>query len=121
MARGGSKSLRTLFTLVIGIPAVIVIMALAVVNNQAVTVTLDPFTPQTPFFAVTVPLYAVFFVAMMLGVILGGVATWMRQGRFRKAARQNRREAERWHDEADRLKEQARADHPALPPPRRAA
>jgi uncharacterized integral membrane protein len=114
--------MRTLVTLLIGIPVVVVVMALAVVNNQPVTIALDPFTPQTPILSFTVPLYAVFFGALMLGALLGGMATWMRQGRYRKAARVNRKEAARWHDEADRLKAAAQGPGaPALPAPRRAA
>ena len=113
--------MRTLVTILVAVPVVIVVMALAVVNNQPTTVVLDPFTPQAPLVSFTVPLYAVFFVSVMLGVVLGGIATWLRQGRFRKAARQNRREAVRWHDEAERLKEERRSAAPALPPTRSAA
>jgi uncharacterized integral membrane protein len=112
---------RTLAAILIGVPLVIVVLALAVANNHPVTVTFDPFTPNTPFYALTLPLYAIFFASVMLGVIVGGVATWLRQGRFRKAARQNRREARHWHDEADRLKERQGSGAPALPSPRRAA
>jgi uncharacterized integral membrane protein len=116
--------LRTLLWLLIGGPVAIVVMALAVVNNQPVTIAFDPFTPQTPFYAVTVPLYVIFFVALMLGIVLGGVGTWTRQGRFRKAARRNRREAARWRVEAERLRgepAQGPAGATALPAPRRAA
>jgi uncharacterized integral membrane protein len=114
--------MRTLVTLLVVIPVVVVVMALAVVNNQPVTISLDPFTPATPFLSFTVPLYAVFFGALMLGTLLGGIGTWFGQGRHRKAARRNRREADRWHDEADRLKaEREPAGVPALPGPRRAA
>jgi uncharacterized integral membrane protein len=112
---------RTLVTLLIGIPLVIVVLALAVVNNQPTTVVFDPFTPATPFFSLSVPLYVIFFVSVMLGIVIGGFATWLRQGRFRKAARQNRREAVRWHDEAERLKDQRASAGPALPPPSRRA
>jgi uncharacterized integral membrane protein len=113
--------MRTLVTFLIGIPVVVVVMALAVVNNQPVTIALDPFTPQTPILSFTVPLYAVFFGALMLGALLGGMATWMRQGHYRKAVRVNRKEATRWHDEADRLKAAQAVNAPALPAPRRAA
>lgn len=114
--------MRTLVTLLIAIPVVIVLMALAVVNNQPTTVVFDPFTPATPFLAVTLPLYAFFFVTLMAGIVIGGAAAWLRQGRFRKAARRNRREADRWHQEADRLKaSQPASGAPALPAPRRAA
>ena len=61
------------------------VMALAVVNNQSVTLIFDPFTPQAPFFSLTVPLYAVFFVALLVGVLIGGFGAWSAQGRFRRA------------------------------------
>ncbi len=96
--------MKTLLWLLIGGPVAVIVIALAVVNNQPVTIALDPFTPQTPWFAFTIPLYAVFFVALMAGIILGGIGTWTKQGRFRKAARQNRREAARWRVEAEQLK-----------------
>ncbi|BBE73724.1 LapA family protein [Oharaeibacter diazotrophicus] len=117
--------MKSLVLLLVGGPVAVVLMAIAVVNNQPVTIAFDPFTPSTPFLALTVPLYVVFFGALLLGIALGGVATWARQGRFRKAARVNRREAARWRVEAERLKEVAAAPAPsggtALPAPRRAA
>lgn len=118
--------MRSLVFLLIGFPVAIILMAIAVVNNQPVTISLDPFTPATPFLSVTVPLYVVFFAALTLGVVVGSLATWARQGRFRKAARVNRREAARWRVEAERLKETPPAASappagPALPAPRRAA
>lgn len=119
---------RTLIWLLIGAPIVLVVIALALVNNQPVTLVLDPFTPATPFLTATVPLYAVIFVSLWIGALVGGVAVWARQGRFRKAARQNRREASRWKGEAERLKgEQAPGNGAVvpgaigLPAPRRAA
>ena len=103
--------MKTFLKLLILGPIAIVIMALAVVNNQPVKLVFDPFTPDAPMFSLTLPLYAVFFGALLVGIILGGFGAWTGQGRFRKAARDNRREAQRWKTEADRLKEQA----PALP------
>ena len=108
--------MRTLLWLLIGGPLAIIIMALAVVNNQPVTIALDPFTPETPYFSLTVPLYAVFFGALLVGILIGGIAAWARQGRFRRAARRNRREAQRWRGEAERLKESGEAaGYPARP------
>ncbi len=122
--------MKSLVLLLIGFPIAIVLMAIAVVNNQPVTISLDPFTPATPFLAVTVPLYGVFFGALMLGVVIGSLSTWAKQGRFRRAARVNRKEAARWRVEAERLKEDgatagsataARPSGLSLPAPRRAA
>lgn len=101
--------MKTFLKLIILGPIAIVVMALAVVNNQSVTLIFDPFTPQAPFFSLTVPLYAVFFVALLVGVLIGGFGAWSAQGRFRRAARMSRREAQHWKGEADRLKEQTAA------------
>lgn len=119
----GQQVVRTLIFLLIGAPIALVIVALALVNNQPVTILLDPFTPETPYLTVTVSLYVIFFVTLMAGVFIGGIAVWARQGRFRKAARQNRREASRWRGEAERLREQTAAtpSGPALPAPGRRA
>jgi hypothetical protein len=40
----------------------------------------------------------------MIGVIAGGVATWLAQGKYRRAARLSRAEAERLRGEARTLK-----------------
>ncbi|ODN70890.1 LapA family protein [Methylobrevis pamukkalensis] len=111
-----------LWLLIVG-PIAVVIIALAMVNNQPVTIILDPVTPATPLLTLTVPLYGVFFAMLMAGVVIGGIAVWARQGRFRRAARQNRRDAARWQSEAERLREETQvvSDTPALPVPRRAA
>jgi len=56
-------------------------------------------------------------LAAMLGVVAGAFATWLSQGRHRRASRQNRVEADKWRAEAQALKA-ARAretPHPALP------
>ncbi len=115
--------MRLLLWLLIGGPIAVVIIALAMVNNQPVTILLDPVTPDAPLLSLTVPLYGVFFVMLMAGVLLGGIAVWANQGRFRRAARQSRRDAARWRIEAERLREETRlaTDTPALPVPRRAA
>ncbi len=67
----------------------------------------------------TVPLYVVFFGALMVGVVIGSLSTWAKQGRFRRAARVNRKEAARWRVEAERLKEDGAAGSAATAPPGR--
>jgi uncharacterized integral membrane protein len=100
---------RAFLKLLILGPVAIVVMALAVVNNQPVRLVFDPFTPEAPLLSLTAPLYAVFFVALLAGVLIGGFGAWSSQGRVRRAARASRREAEEWKGEAGRLKEQAAA------------
>jgi len=47
--------------------------------------------------------------------VLGGFGAWAGQGSARKAARVNRREAQRWKVEAERLKDEVVAADPVRP------
>jgi uncharacterized integral membrane protein len=81
--------------------AVLIIFALA--NRQAVTVNFNPFTapgdPAMPGFGV--PLFLVIFGVLLVGVILGGIATWFAQGQHRREERAFKRENERLHRELE--------------------
>lgn len=94
----------------------IVLVAFCFANRQLVTVSFDPFsTPDNAAFALPVPLFAVVIAVAMLGVVAGASATWLAQGRHRRAARQNRREAAKWRSEAQALKAALPPGAPALP------
>ena len=43
------------------------------------------------------------FGALLVGVVIGGMAMWITQGRWRRIARRRGAEAVRWQAEADRL------------------
>ncbi|MFH3481578.1 MULTISPECIES: lipopolysaccharide assembly protein LapA domain-containing protein [unclassified Xanthobacter] len=90
-------------SILIGLPFSVLIIALAVANRREVLVSLDPFSPNSPVLAATVPLYAVIFASLLVGVILGGAVTWVRQGRFRREARMARREQKAAAPRADGL------------------
>ena len=76
-------------------PIAILVVLLAVANRGPVTLSLDPFSREAPEIAFTVPLFALIFGAVMLGVILGGMAAWLAQGKHRRAERRYKREARR--------------------------
>ncbi|MBN9248517.1 MAG: LapA family protein [Hyphomicrobium sp.] len=94
---------RRILALLIGFPLGIILVAIAVSNRQPVDLILDPFRPETPALSVELPFYIYLMAALVLGVILGGVATWMGQSRWRQTARSQGRRAARWQAEADRL------------------
>ena len=79
--------LRNIVTAVILIPLAIIIVGFAVANRQAVTVSFDPFDSSQPAYSLTLPLFAVIFLLVILGVVIGGVAAWLRQSKWRTAAR----------------------------------
>jgi uncharacterized integral membrane protein len=80
--------------IVVFVPLAIILVALAVANREMVAFTVDPFNPGNPGLTITLPFFIFLFAAMALGMIVGSVATWFRQGRFRKLARQRGAEAE---------------------------
>jgi uncharacterized integral membrane protein len=73
---------------VILVPLAIILIALAVANRTPVAFTLDPFNPGNPALTTEMPLFFLIFGALAIGLIIGSVATWIRQGRYRRQARQ---------------------------------
>ena len=76
---------RKIVTAIIVVPLVVMIVAFAVANRQAVTVSFDPLSSAHPAYAATLPLFVVIFVVLILGVLIGGVAAWI--GRANGGAR----------------------------------
>lgn len=94
---------RRILTLLISAPIAVFLIMVAVINRQNATLILDPFKPDDPAFALTMPFYLYLFGALALGIIAGGMSVWLSQGQWRKAARVRSQEARRWQAEADRL------------------
>jgi hypothetical protein len=89
--------------LLIGFICAVLLVTIAVANRHAVRLALDPFNPQNPVVAVDLPFYGYLFAALIVGVVLGGAATWLSQGKWRRIARTRTQEALRWRAEAERL------------------
>ena len=74
--------------IVVFVPLAIILIALAVANRAPAVFTLDQFNPGNPGLTVQLPLFFLLFAALALGMIIGSLATWFKQGRYRKLARQ---------------------------------
>jgi uncharacterized integral membrane protein len=85
--------MRKFFTAVILIPLGLLFVVFAVANRHFVTVSFDPFNSRNPSVAIALPLFAVIILVAILGVLAGGIATWIRQGYWRRSARQYEAEA----------------------------
>lgn len=85
-------------------PVAILVVLLAVANRGPVTVSLDPFSREVPEIAFTLPLFALIFLAVTLGVVVGGVAAWLAQSKHRRAERLYRRETRRLRADAVRAR-----------------
>ncbi|WP_027135738.1 LapA family protein [Geminicoccus roseus] len=76
------KFLRT----ILGLIGLLVIVLFAIGNREPIEISLWP----TPFM-IDLPVYGVFLVAMILGVILGGIASWLGGHQKRAEASRSRR------------------------------
>lgn len=114
--------LRRFVAALILVPLAIVIIAFAVANRQAVTLSFDPFNASAPAAALSLPLFVVILGALVAGVIVGGLAVRLGHGRWRRLARSLEREAGELRARLDALVE--KAAEPSIvprqqePPPR---
>lgn len=101
---------RKIVTIIIVVPLAIIIIAFAVANRQTVTVSFDPFSASTPAYAITLPLFVLIFVLVILGVIIGGVAAWLRQGKWRHLARRLDGDVRALHGELEAMRRRESVD-----------
>ena len=100
---------KKIVNLVVLAPLALVLIILCVANRQAVTLALNPFRPDDSLLSFSAPFFVFIFLAVIFGVLLGSCVTWLSQGKYRKRARTEAKEALRWHDEANRHKAAASA------------
>ena len=108
--------IRKVVTAIILVPLAAVIIAFAVANRQTVTVSFDPFDPAQPAYAASLPLYLLILILVIFGVLLGGVATWLKQARWAWAARRAEKENHALRLELDRARQDLSANSPSRLP-----
>ena len=111
---------RKIVTAVIVVPLAVIIIAFAVANRQTVTVSFDPFSSTAPAYSATLPLFVLIFVLVILGVIVGGVAAWFRQGKWRRLARRLEGDVRDLHVEIEAIRRREHAAATAAPADRSA-
>ncbi len=107
--RSAGSVFRRIAAALILVPLAVVIVAFAVANRQVVTISLDPFGSDHPAASLTLPLFALVIVLLILGVVIGGIAAWLRQGKWRRTARRLEREAGELRSQIDQFKRAASA------------
>lgn len=85
--------LRKIVTTLIGLPLALLLVMFAVANRNFVTLSFDPLNPTDPALSLSLPLFVVLIIFAILGVIAGSAVTWVRQRRWRRAARAFENEA----------------------------
>ena len=97
-----------LLTLVVLLPLAILLVIFCVVNRAPIIVSMDALG-TSPQFAFQAPLFVVVLASLILGVVLGGVATWFTQSRYRARASRRAREVDSLRHEVAASNERMRA------------
>jgi len=84
------KIISGIFTLLLALIAA----AIAIANRDAVAFRLDPLPYQ-----IDLPLFVIVFAALFLGILIGALAMWLRDGKVRKRVREERRASTRLRNE----------------------
>ena len=95
--------LNRIIWILLGFPAVLLLVTMAVINRHPVRLVLDPFKPEAPVVSLSMPFYYYLFGMLLIGAVIGGLVTWFGQAHWRRRARHRAQEALRWQGEAERL------------------
>jgi uncharacterized integral membrane protein len=93
--------MRKFIAAIILIPLAILMVMFAVANRGSIPISLDPFSANAPALTVQVPLFLLLLIVLILGVLAGGIAAWLRQSKWRRAARRLDRELRTARAEAE--------------------
>ncbi|MEA2983601.1 MAG: hypothetical protein QOF09_5424 [Alphaproteobacteria bacterium] len=104
--------MRKFVAIAILLPLAIVIVMFAVANREIITVSFDPFDSAQPALALKMPLFLLIFALVAVGVVIGGIAAWLKQHKWRMRARRAEAEARELRARLDT--EQPRRNVPAL-------
>jgi len=99
--------IRKIVLALILVPPAILFIIFAVANRQTIVVSFDPFDHVQPGLSLSLPLFALILATTIGGVIMGGVAAWLGQGRWRRRARRCEAQAHALRRELDQLKRRA--------------
>jgi len=109
--------MRRFVTLLLVVPLTIAVIVISVANRAPVTFSFDPIG-SPPALSLTAPLFFFLFATLALGILFGGIATWIGQRKWRRAARSERANTTR---KLERPGETPGASAPTLPGPHRNA
>lgn len=92
------------------IPVAVILIALAVANRASVPISIDVINPGNPSMTWSAPMFVWLFLALALGIVLGGLATWFGQGKHRQRERQFKRQADELRYEVEDAKKKAQRE-----------
>jgi uncharacterized integral membrane protein len=113
-ARQEEDVMKSILRVIIFVPLALVILFFAMANRGSVRIGLDPFETNDgsgPSFEA--PIFLVVLASMAVGVLAGGVSSWVGHLPVRRAAKVARAEARKTRVEIEKLRQQALTSVPA--------
>lgn len=107
--------MHRLVQILVALPLAVLIIAFSVANREPVNVSLDPFGSGDAALAFSIPLFLLVLGSLLVGVLVGGSAAWLSQGKWRRRARLSRDEAARWRNRAGEAERKLPVPGPRLP------
>lgn len=105
--------MKTLLRLIVFVPLGLLILFFAMANRTSVKIFLDPFPDaDAAGLSFEAPLFLVVLASVGIGVIAGGVSSWLSHLSVRRAAKLARAEAFKARGEIEELRQQALASLP---------
>ncbi|QGM97694.1 lipopolysaccharide assembly protein LapA domain-containing protein [Methylocystis parvus] len=106
--------MKSVMRIIVFVPLALVILFFSMANRGPVKIGLDPFAASdaaAPY--IEAPLFLVVLASMAVGVLAGGVSSWLGHLPVRRAAKIARTEAKKTRLEIEKLRQQALAELPA--------
>ncbi|MBI5013659.1 MAG: LapA family protein [Methylocystis sp.] len=106
--------MKSILRVIVFVPLALIILFFSMANRGSVRIGLDPFAPSDgsgPSFEA--PIFLVVLASMAIGVLAGGISSWLGHLSVRRAAKVARAEARKTSVEIDKLRQQALASLPA--------
>ena len=91
--------MRRFLSWLIGLPIVIIFLGFAVANRQWTQLSLDPFNGSAPTLFINLPLWLLFILGIVVGVVIGWFSCWRAQAKWRRLARERAKEITRLQSE----------------------
>jgi uncharacterized integral membrane protein len=99
-----ANALRRFFKWLIGVPLLVLAIGFAIANRRFVELSFDPFSQDAPYASIAMPLWLLFFIGMIAGVLLGWAGCWFAQAKWRKRVREQDATIRTLSAERDNLK-----------------
>lgn len=113
----GEELMKAILRVIVFVPLALIILFFSMANRAYVKIGLDPFAPSDAVApTIEAPMFMVVLAAMALGVLAGGISSWLGHLPVRRAAKIARAEAKKTRLEVEKLRQQALAQLPTEGP-----